>query len=482
VRKSRRILYYLLPCILLLFSLATVFSNSIWYDEAATLELAGFPVNELVRIDAMDVHPPLYYLILKLGITLFGGLINEVYLGKIISIIPFIVLLIIGFTKVKKIYGEKVSFFFNIMVIGMPQMLNYSTEIRMYSWGMLFVTCAFLQLPGIRKDENNTLNYVLLTLFSTLASYTHYFACVSAIVIYAELIILFVIAKNYKTLRKVFLSGFAVALLFSPWLMVFIRQAISVKENFWMASLTFDDYLDICLFLFFKDSFLKYLFILIVLISVIGIIKCKNETGIIAACGVFVWLGTIATGLIISILVRPVFVARYEICSASCLWLGLALGLGNLDEKYIKNKVLVFLVTGACLVTGVSYLTYEFNMKENTATSLSFLSENLTEDALILNDYDHFQGIIPYYYPEVQNVFLGYELNDFYQNVYSNCNCESILSIEELDNYDNNTIIVIDSIENGWSLRDVLEEQGYKPEFLGFYYLDRYGFNAYIIS
>ena len=66
-------------------------------------------------------------------------------------------------------------------------MLKYSTEIRMYSWGMLFVTCAFLQLAKILSDnEDNRKAFCLLTVFSALAAYTHYFACASAIVIYGE--------------------------------------------------------------------------------------------------------------------------------------------------------------------------------------------------------------------------------------------------------------------------------------------------------
>ena len=41
------------------------FSGDIWYDELFTMGLAGQSLSELTAITAADVHPPLYYMIVK---------------------------------------------------------------------------------------------------------------------------------------------------------------------------------------------------------------------------------------------------------------------------------------------------------------------------------------------------------------------------------------------------------------------------------
>lgn len=54
----------MVPILLLIVSFATVFSQTIWVDEAYSLELAKPSYMNLIKIDALDVHPPLYYIIL----------------------------------------------------------------------------------------------------------------------------------------------------------------------------------------------------------------------------------------------------------------------------------------------------------------------------------------------------------------------------------------------------------------------------------
>ena len=47
------------------FQLATIGRWSIWPDEGYTSMLISYPVKEVVRRTGQDVHPPLYYLLLK---------------------------------------------------------------------------------------------------------------------------------------------------------------------------------------------------------------------------------------------------------------------------------------------------------------------------------------------------------------------------------------------------------------------------------
>ena len=74
--KIKKTGFYAVPVFFLLIGSWTCFSPAIWVDEAFSLELIKHPFVELVKLDAADVHPPLYYLIYKaaaMPILISGG-------------------------------------------------------------------------------------------------------------------------------------------------------------------------------------------------------------------------------------------------------------------------------------------------------------------------------------------------------------------------------------------------------------------------
>lgn len=157
MRKIKELAFYCIPIMMLLFSLITIFENSIWVDESYSLELVKHSMIDLIKIDSLDVHPPLYYMILRVGYIIFGRIWDNIWIGRFVSFVPYIILVLIGLFVIRKYFDETVAFLFNIFIIGMPQMQRFSTEIRMYSWGMLFVTCAFLQLTKFLKENEDIL-------------------------------------------------------------------------------------------------------------------------------------------------------------------------------------------------------------------------------------------------------------------------------------------------------------------------------------
>lgn len=68
-------------------------SSDIWVDETFSLGLARHSVKDLISLTAQDVHPPLYYLILKAGLAFKP---NSVFLARIISVIPVIIILCVS--------------------------------------------------------------------------------------------------------------------------------------------------------------------------------------------------------------------------------------------------------------------------------------------------------------------------------------------------------------------------------------------------
>lgn len=477
-RKIKNVIYYCLPPILVLVAFVSVFSNDVWVDEVYSLELCKHPFFEMLSIASLDVHPPLYYMFLRAGIVLLSGVIDYIYVGKLVSIVPYIILLIIGYKYIGKKYGQNVAFFFNIFIVGMPKMLIYSTEIRMYAWGMLFVTCAFLQLPRVLKDSKKISNYVLLSVFSAMAAYTHYFACASAIVIYFEIFIAFIFTKKYKEIINLILSGLAVVVLYIPWLFIFLQQTAVVVDDYWIESPTITSVIKNILFLFSANKLIDVLTLSIFAIGLIGIILSKEKIKNIAICGIGVWAGTLAFGIILSIILRPIFVSRYIMGSAACMWLGVSIGISQIKTTKVKNIGIITLVLLSSCVVSANYVSNEISSKNTFESTVANLGKNIAQDTVVVSDNIHVQRIISYFFP--QNVIMVYDepVSELTSLVYSDCKLEELHNVQDLKKMSSNYVL----LDVSGKLKDVFEQDGYNLEKVGEGIVSWYSFNTYAVG
>ncbi len=255
------------------------FSQDVWYDELFSMEFATRSFSEMTALTAQDVHPPLYYMILRVFVLLFGALgIGEagsvgaattvafqgasapaaVYAAKLASVVPFIVLLILAITVVRKWFGIFTAGVFSFCILSMPQITAYALEIRMYGWAMLFVTAA--SLFAYRLMHNLMLNRggfnflpgLGLLVSGIAACYTHYYACLSMVCLYLLLIVwlfrtFWRASKdgfgkgrllNARVMAVIFIDGNFTAAAFLPWLFVVANQVSDVQESYWILPLT----------------------------------------------------------------------------------------------------------------------------------------------------------------------------------------------------------------------------------------------------
>ena len=119
--------------------LSLCFNNNIWTDEGFTIDLLRNcnTFAEVCDFTAADVHPPLYYLILKVFTDLFG---MNLTLMKIVSILPMLMTMALGPLLFQKEFGYRTSLLFVIILGTLPCTMEYAVQVRMYSWAILFVT------------------------------------------------------------------------------------------------------------------------------------------------------------------------------------------------------------------------------------------------------------------------------------------------------------------------------------------------------
>ena len=395
---GRDILGYLLlgvSVVLLGRSLVLCFSNDIWYDELFTVGMIGHSYGELVGLTARDVHPPLYYMITKFFVDLCKLLlpgVRAVAAAKIVSVLPYFVLLLYSVTFIRKRFGIFTGGVFLFCVVAMPQLSGYTVEVRMYSWALLFVTAAFLhgygavQGPedkedchhgrpfaaaygaadrpkgeeggdsGRTKGMRQKLHGAAMACYALAAAYTQYFAAVAAAMVFLY-VLLELLRRDRRRIREWFLWVAAAAAGYTPWLVALYRQVTAVNANYWILPLSWRTFGGCVKFLM-KPAFTNDTLNVVLAVVMTGIYaavmirqvyflikSCHNgrENGAVSSRIVFmlagpgVLAGVILFGFAASMLLRPVFVYRYMIPAMGCFWLSFAVGLHEIWQAGIPE-------------------------------------------------------------------------------------------------------------------------------------------------
>ena len=340
------------------------FSRDIWVDEAFSLKMIQHGYAEMIRLTAMDVHPPLYYLILKFVVSLFPQTVPAVYTAKLVSVIPFVLTLCAIGRRVRKEWGYYAAGILAVCLVAMPNVGSYGVEARMYSWAMYFVFLAFLEMCAILKEEKRK-NWVCLVLFSLGAAYTHYFAAVAVALFYLVLFI-WAVLRARDRLKAWLWASVCTAAGYFPWLLVLVRQLRAVKESYWIAPIdgaALRSYVRFAL-----DGWL------LVALAVLGIVvfvyhavkrSISMRDGIAAVTAAAVPLWTVMVGIAASLLLRPVFVARYMMPGLVCMWLGF-----TLMYALNRNGILKLLYTAVIFAVGaLQMLSFVMNERYFCAES-----------------------------------------------------------------------------------------------------------------
>lgn len=378
-------LFFGTALVMLANSIRLCFCSDIWYDELFTVGMAQHSYGELIRFTAKDVHPPLYYSIAKLILDLCKLIVpsaDSIIVIKLVSVLPYFLLLAYGIFFLRKKFGMFVAGLFFFSVLSMPQMSAYTVEMRMYGWALFFVTAAFFHAYGIvcengrgrrmrrfrvRRTEcfftfrwNG--HFAALTVYGLAAAYTQYFACVAVVMVYMYLLLWFLVRRKRsggqdkdagKAVKNWFICVVISVLAYLPWLLVLVSQVTAVRENYWILPLTWRS-LGGCVKFLMKPAFSHEWIDVLLAVVLFG-----AYVGLLAVCGLRIWMrraagvgeqeivrffyalagcmalcGLTAFGFIASILVRPIFVYRYMLPAMGCFWLCPILCLDGLLPEY----------------------------------------------------------------------------------------------------------------------------------------------------
>lgn len=475
INNIKKIIYYTVPWLILVWYGQIIFNNSIWLDEAFSLSMIDQSFIDIIKNTVIDVHPPLYYIILKsiVDILKLFEISNTIWVAKLVSMIPIGILMIVSYIEIAKLFGKKAVFLFNILILGMPQILQYSVEIRMYSLGLLFVTLFYISYIKWDKDNRNKELYKMI-IFAVLSFYTHYFAGVSVACIYFFIIIESIIKKDYTKLKKVSLSIAIILLLYLPWIIVFIKQLLTVKENYWIEPITLNTVKEFIRFPYTVNNskILSYIILGLILISLVPVKNSNNKNAIY---GFLVPVGTTVVGIVVSEIIRPIFISRYMLCSLGCLWLAVAVKLGSTFKKKYIFYIIVILALVITICSNYKIIENEEKYKKAESNLDNYMSNIITDDISIVFDSNQLQRIIAYYYPNIETYVYKQEITELTKQVYKQTNMYILEDAKSLNSISKNLYIFTMKED----ILQQIKENNYYYEKCGDYQIEMYRFSIY---
>lgn len=181
---------------------------SMWFDEAYTAKVAQQSIPALIHSSVIDVHPPLYYLLLKGWSALFG---QSDFALRSLSMVAGALAGGVTLLLIRRLFGGKVMLGALPFIVFAPFLLRYDIEARMYALASLIgVVATYALVVAVHaKRVLPWLTYGVLVLVGMMTLY------------YLALIWLIHLAwvawRHRSTLLPLITTYIGAALVFLPW-------------------------------------------------------------------------------------------------------------------------------------------------------------------------------------------------------------------------------------------------------------------------
>ena len=437
------------------------FHTNIWFDESYSVAISNHSFSEIWNIGGNDVHPVFYYMMLKIVSLIFE---NNILVFRLFSIVPIVILSILGITHIRKDYGERTGIIFSFLTLFLPIIAVYSSEIRMYTWVMLFVTITAIYANRIYKNELSIKNWVIFALFSLLSAYTHYYGLMFAGII--NVILFIYLLKNRKgknkDLKIFIIQAIVECLLYVPWLYYFIKQLTSVGGGYWI-KLEFPDTLYNVLGIQYMGS-LSNIFgfcFAICLYIYLGFViyRCKKERISIknARNSLILYVLIVFIAFLIS-LKSPILYPRYLMTITGLLIFFIADIMAKEKSKYITIEICIIIFVTS-LISNINIINTNYdntNMKQ-----IEYLEENIKDDDIIVYSNIGNGSVFAVYFKDNKQYFYnGYHWNVEEAYKAYGPQMETVENLDFLKNY-KGRIWIIDSADSSF-YNDKFKTDDYK--------------------
>jgi mannosyltransferase len=380
-------------------------ADSLWLDEASSIEFANHPPAGIIEATAKDVHPPLYYFALHYWMLLFGDSETAVrFLSALFGILALPV--------IYKVAAHLFDRSTGLLAAGLLALsrfhLEFSQEARMYS---LLCLLSLLSVYYFLKLLEGKSRYALAgyIVASALMMYTHVY---SFFIIAAEnlywLTLLFAARDIFKRIWKRWLvAQIILAVLFVPWLSVQLQQFSRVQQGFWIPKLP-PRLLLYTLEMYAGSYQLAWVLSLLIVLAVFAGWQGWNEKpatksqpgesrllqGRLKLYLLLLWLACpILLPYIVSQFSSPIFLPKYTIAALPAFSILAARGLLSVRFHQLRMIVALLFICFSVVVLKNYYTAYKKDLWRESVADFSKLAK--PDDLVLFNDQS---GLVPFEY------------------------------------------------------------------------------------
>ena len=327
---------------------------SLWGGEAFTMIGVQMGWSDMFAYIIDDiVHPPLFYILLKLWVAIGGESTVWLKLFPVISGVALVVPFYLLCRELGLKLREMSLALFLAAVNG--YLIHYAQELRMYSLFTFFAMCSFWLFVKFFKAEKQATGVVVgLTVVNLLAIYTHYYGW---LVVGMEFLFLLIWRR-----RKIIIFGMSIIFLllsFSPWAYLVIQEARSIggleKNLDWIPK---PDLIDILNFYVTLNGPLGSRYVKLLGLFLFGLppilwswkvirsdFKSQSDDAIsFSWLALLSFLPVIAIFLISQKLAQAVWIDRYFIFIAVPYLMLVAFAVYRLELKWVKYTCIILIV------------------------------------------------------------------------------------------------------------------------------------------
>lgn len=392
------IIFFALSILILISMIFSPLNKFIFYiDEYFTLFVIKFSIIDVIKINIHDVHPPLYYFIIKAiaKILSLGNIsYNPLFLLRIISFTPYGLILLFSATIVRKDYGWLTAGIFTLAIGCFSEFYKFFLVGRMYSIALLFLLISFYFYRNVLKDSDRK-SWILFTIFSVLCAYTHYFAAISSVVLYL-LLLAYILYNNssFKTEFKKWILSVALGiLLYLPWVFPLLGQLTKVHNKYWIQDLTLNSFIKFltCFAVYTNNIFIQIIVILSLIFFTAIILKefnnLRDNENYFILSGIIVFIGTLLIGSILSLTFKPILVERYLIPASAVFWFAISIMVGKLKNRRILTVALILILLLSAFALNETVKSNEVMLKSGQNMKKILSDVNDDADIVISNSY-----------------------------------------------------------------------------------------------
>jgi len=365
-------------------SLVTITKFSFWFDESFGAYLIKYNFVDIIRYTATDVHPPLFYWVLKLWAMLFGN--TELALRSM-SVLFGGIAIVLGYVLANKLFNKTAARISLIFMVLSPMFIRYSQEARMYTMVAAIAFAATLVLIYALESKSKKL-WVLYGVLVGLGLWIHYFAAIVWIAHWvwrADSVRR--TARKGEFIKKFFdknwrLAHYVAIAVFLPWLPLFVGQSLVVQiAGFWIPAVTPGTPLNFLTnVVYYRDlgetiGWLTLGFVVALLLVTVLAVKVYRKSLNRAEKSSYRLIMALAfvpaiTLFFISMPARSVFVDRYLIPSTLgiAIFIGVTLAYGY---KYmrIRWRYAITVFIGVLMIIGIVNVYWLGNFNKNSHES-----------------------------------------------------------------------------------------------------------------